>query len=191
MPFYMQKNIHLKHHEKLNEADDPNLIYAGGPFWQLPLRYFKTISYMNQWVKTDPRTANEKRSDQTWMLVAAVIYAIAFFAGFFKEILLLWLVPKIIAKLVMDWYINYLPHACLPPDKFEGTRIIDLPWFTPFVLFHNYHAVHHLWPKNPWHSYYKLYCERNDFIKKHGVPIEHRLSGFHASRKTGNPVAYA
>ena len=53
----------------------------------------------------------------------------------------------------MDWYINWLPHAGLPPDRYRGTRIVDVAWLTPLVLGHNYHAIHHLWPNLPWHRY--------------------------------------
>jgi beta-carotene hydroxylase len=86
-------------------------------------------------------------------------------------------VPVVIAKLVMDWYINYLPHVGLPPHRFRGTRIIDLPWFTPLVLGHNYHAIHHLWPTIPWHGYKSTFREKQAYLREHGVPIEHGFSG--------------
>jgi beta-carotene hydroxylase len=77
----------------------------------------------------------------------------------------------------MDWYVNYLPHVGLPADRFLGTRIVDVSWLTPFLLAHNYHAIHHLWPTLPWHRYVDRYHTRRDYLVAHGVPIETRLIG--------------
>ena len=95
--------------------------------------------------------------------------------SFFLDLLCLWILPLIIGKLFMDWYINYLPHTGLPPDRFLGTRIIDVKWFTPLVLCHNYHAIHHLWPKVPWHQYIARFQEKREYLNEHHVPIEHHL----------------
>ena len=83
--------------------------------------------------------------------------------------------PSKLAKLVMDWYINYLPHVGLPAHRYQGTRIVDVAWLTPLVLGHNYHAIHHLWPKVPWHRYREVFRERQELLRQHGVPIEHRV----------------
>ena len=32
-PFFMQRWIHLEHHARLNQRDDPNYVYIDGPFW--------------------------------------------------------------------------------------------------------------------------------------------------------------
>ena len=77
----------------------------------------------------------------------------------------------------MDWYINYLPHVGLPPDRFLGTRIIYVHWLTPWVLCHNYHAIHHLWPTIPWHRYTDRFESKLDYLKEHRVPIETHLVG--------------
>ena len=50
-------------------------------------------------------------------------------------------------------------------------------WFTPLVLNHNYHAVHHLWPTVPWYQYRKIYEKKLEYLKQHGVPIERRVFG--------------
>jgi beta-carotene hydroxylase len=78
----------------------------------------------------------------------------------------------------MDWYINYLPHVGLPAGRFRGTRIIDVPWLTPLVMGHNYHAIHHLWPALPWHRYRGVFVEEKAYLRERGVPIEHRVLGY-------------
>ena len=176
-PYFMQRWVHLEHHRKLNLKDDPNYIYTDGPLLTLPFRYVRALGYAKKLLRTDPRTPGERASDLTTTALIGSIYVVAFATGHAVDILTLWFVPVVVAKFVMDWYINYLPHRGLPPDRFLGTRIIDVPWFAPLVLNHAYHAVHHLWPTVPWHRYRQIYRKKHGYLTSHGVPIEHRVFG--------------
>jgi len=175
-PFYVEKWFHLQHHALLNRRDDPNFIYMDGPLWQLPFRYPRVLRYARKRMRDDPRTPRQRIADRVPLAVVASIYAIASWQGVFLDVVLLWFVPVVLSKLVMDWYVNYLPHVGLPPDRFRGTRIIDVPWLTVLLLGHNYHAVHHLWPKIPWHRYRSTYVQKLDYLREHGVPIETRVT---------------
>jgi fatty acid desaturase len=175
-PYFMQRFVHLDHHKYLNEADkDPNQVYSSGPFWQLPIRYFRAIAYAKKMLSTDPRSRAMRFSDTTLLIAIGVLFIVSLWQGFFMDLFWLWLLPLAIAKIIMDWYVNFLPHVGLPPDRFLGTRIIDIPFLTPWVLCHNYHAVHHLWPSIPWHSYIARYRDKIDYLNEHRVPIETRL----------------
>jgi fatty acid desaturase len=176
-PYFMQRWVHLEHHRKLNNEDDPNFIYTNGPLLTLPFRYPRALVYGKKLLKTDPRTPAERRSDLVTTLLVLSVYAAAALTGRLVDVVVLWFVPVVFAKLVMDWYINYLPHRGLPPDRYKGTRIIAVPWFTPLVLNHNYHAIHHLWPTVPWHRYRQIYRKKHEHLKQHGVPIERRVFG--------------
>jgi fatty acid desaturase len=174
-PYFMQRWVHLEHHAKLNHVDDPNYPYKDGRFITIPFRYPRALAYAKQLLKQDPRTRAQRISDMTGLAVIAGVHLVALWQGVLLEALLLWFVPVVIAKVIMDWYVNYLPHVGLPPDRFRGTRVIDVDWFTPFVLGHNYHAVHHLWPPVPWHRYRSVYRNKLSYFKSHGVPIEHAV----------------
>jgi len=177
-PYFLQRYFHLDHHKFLNQKGlDPNLIYASGPFWQLPFRYFRAIKYVRQKVNNDPRSVGMKRSDTFGLLLLTMIWITVLASGHFLDLLLVWFVPLVIGKIIMDWYVNYLPHVGLAPHRFLGTRIIDVDWLTPLILQHNYHAIHHLWPSIPWHRYFATYRERLDYLKDHQVPIQTRLIG--------------
>lgn len=177
-PYFLEKWLHLQHHALLNKPDDPNQIYTEGPFWQIGLRYLKLIQFARERLANEPRTRTEKLLDVLPMALIAGLYGLAWYHGMFLDLVLLWLVPLVLSKVVMDWYINYLPHVGLPPNRFRGTRIVDLAWFTPLVLGHNYHAIHHLWPDIPWHRYPRVFREKHDYLREHDVPIERRLFGF-------------
>jgi len=175
-PYYMQRHIHLEHHKYLNEEGrDPNLIYAGGPFWQLPVRYFRAFGYAKSVLAQDPRTPRMRRSDTFFLALVAAAFGLALWQGFLLDLVLIWLLPLAAAKVILDWYVNYLPHVGLPPDRFRGTRIIAAPWLTPLILGHNYHAVHHLWPTIPWHSYVARFGEKLAYLRENHVPIEAHL----------------
>jgi fatty acid desaturase len=178
-PYFMQRRVHLRHHSYLNQPNDPNVIYTDGPFWQILLRYPRVLAYAKTVMAEDPRSRNEKISDTLSTCFVVSIYAIAWYRGFFLDVVLLWAVPLVVAKLIMDWYINYLPHVGLPPSRFGGTRVLDVNWLTPLVLGHNYHAIHHLWPNLPWHRYRAVFRDKFDYLKDNGVPIE---SGVFRSR---------
>lgn len=176
-PYFFQRWIHLAHHKRLNQVSDPNRIYADGPFWKMPLRYPRAVRYAHSVVREDPRTRTERLSDALTIVVIVGIFVWAWQAGTLGDALLLWALPVVLAKVVMDWYINYLPHVGLPADRFLGTRIVDVPWLTPLVLGHNYHAIHHLWPGIPWHRYRTVFHDKRDYLVGHGVPIENWVFG--------------
>lgn|GEM_PF-1125729 len=183
-PFFIQKWIHLQHHARLNEPEDPNAIYAGGSFLTLPLRYFRALRYAREVLRKDPRPRSERIADAGFLVVLAGVWAAAWWYGALSDLLLLWLLPVVLAKGVLDWYINWLPHVGLPADRFRGTRIVDVPWFTPLVLSHNYHAIHHLWPRIPWHRYGAVFKNQLPYLRQHGVPIEYSVF-WDGSRRTG------
>jgi fatty acid desaturase len=174
-PYFMQRWIHLQHHARLNERDDPNVVYVDGPFWTIFARYPRALGYARSLLARDPRTRAERAADLAFVLAVAALYAFAWRAGALADLLLLWALPVGIAKVGMDWYINYLPHVGLPAHRWQGTRVVDVGWLTPLVLAHNYHAIHHLWPNLPWHRYRAVFRERRELLRRHGVPIEQRV----------------
>jgi beta-carotene hydroxylase len=174
-PYFMQRWIHLQHHARLNERDDPNFVYIDGPFWKIFGRYPRALGYARKLLARDPRTPGERASDLLSLVAVAAVFGVAWLRGVLSDVLLLWLLPVVIAKVVMDWYVNYLPHVGLPAHRYGGTRVVDVGWLTPLVLGHNYHAIHHLWPNIPWYRYRGVFRERLDALRRNGVPIEHRV----------------
>lgn len=177
-PFYLEKWFHLQHHALLNKPDDPNYIYTDGPLWRLPLRYLRILRYARERMRDDPRTPAERWIDRLPLALAGCVALVVAWRGAWIDLAVLWLLPFALSKLVMDWYINWLPHAGLPPDRYRGTRIVDVAWLTPLLLGHNYHAIHHLWPNLPWHRYRATFGEKQAQLRERGVPIEKRAFGF-------------
>ena len=150
-------------------------MYTAGPFWKLPLRYPRALAYARSLIGRDPRVPWQRACDAASVGLVAAVYVAAWWYGWLFEALWLWFVPVLLAKVVMDWYINYLPHVGLPPHRYRGTRVVDVAWLTPLVLNHNYHAIHHLWPAIPWHRYRRVFRRERAQLEQHGVPIERRV----------------
>jgi fatty acid desaturase len=175
-PFFLQRWLHLEHHRLLNRPDDPNRVYTDGLYLTLPFRYPRALALGRRLLPSDPRTSGERLSDTATTALVVGVLAAALATGHGIDFLVLWLAPVVLAKLVMDWYINYLPHRSLDPDPFRGTRITAVGWLTPLILNHNYHAIHHIWPTVPWHRYREIYRNKLDYLTRNGVPIEHRVT---------------
>jgi beta-carotene hydroxylase len=174
-PYFMQRWVHLEHHAQLNKKEDPNFIYTDGPFLGIFFRYPRALRYAKELLTEDPRTRAQRASDLFFLMVVGSVYAFAAVEGAIVDVLVLWFAPVVVAKIVMDWYVNYLPHVGLPADRFRGTRILDVGWFTPLVLGHNYHAIHHLWPPVPWHQYRAVFLRKNEYLRENHVPVERRV----------------
>ncbi len=102
-----------------------------------------------------------------WALVAAGSAAIIA-AGYGWELLLLWLVPARIAIAFLAWSFDWLPHHGLEEHKpetnrFRATRnrIGMEKILSPIMLNQNYHLVHHLHPRIPFHRYVAVW-RRNE-----------------------------
>jgi fatty acid desaturase len=176
-PYYTGKWIHLMHHKNLNLPEDPNTLYTDGPFRTLYQRYPRAATALKRIIKNREFPAHEVLADRIFRIGVAGVFLALIFTGNFAALFWLWLVPLGFAKIIMDWYINYIPHVGLPADRYKGTRILDIAWLTPLVFFHNYHAIHHLWPTRPWHTYKSIFDEKRTMLKEHGVPIETSLAG--------------
>ena len=173
----------------LNKPNDPNYLYTDGPFWQLPLRYPRILAYARKHVRGIPRTGRQKLADSLLLASVLAIYAVAAWWGAFWDLVLLWFVPFVLSKILMDWYINYLPHVGLPAHRFWGTRVVTAPWLTPLILCHNYHAVHHLWPSIRWHRYPAIFTQKLAYLRERRVPIEQSVLGKRTQPGSGDEQA--
>lgn len=175
-PYFHTRYLHLMHHARLNHADDPNRLYIEGPFRQVFARYKNELAFYSAAMRGAPIAFAEKMSDLLISAITLLIVVAAIVKGAWLEILVLWFLPFLVAKLIQDWYVNHLPHVGLPADRMTGTRVVPIAWLTPLVLCHNYHAVHHLWPQYPWYRYPRLFKSRYYELIANGVPVDASLS---------------
>src|ERR1700753_190572 len=80
-PYFMQRWVHLEHHARLNEKDDPNSIYTDGAFLTLPFRSFRALGYAKTLLKTDPRSPGQKRSDLATTALVGLVFVACVLTG--------------------------------------------------------------------------------------------------------------
>ena len=122
--------------------------------------------------------ASDRYAVRYWAIQHAVLIA-AFIAGVGLEALLLWYIPS---RLVTCWLLfifAWYPHH--PADgkigRYVDTRVAVFPGSTFIVRGHDYHALHHLFPRVVAYNLPKLWQEIGPEMTAKGVRTEGRALG--------------
>ncbi|HSD91929.1 MAG TPA: fatty acid desaturase, partial [Methyloceanibacter sp.] len=97
----------------------------------------------------------------------ALYYGVALWLsvfGYWREVLMLWIFPHILASALIIYFFAYLTHK--PHEVHERYRDTNVFWFKgrvvePVVnwlyMFQNFHLIHHLFPRVPFYLYSKAF----------------------------------
>jgi beta-carotene hydroxylase len=84
--------------------------------------------------------------------------------GYWREVLMLWIFPHILASALIIYFFAYLTHK--PHEVHERYRDTNVFWVKgkvrePVVnwlyMFQNFHLIHHLFPRVPFYLYPKAF----------------------------------
>jgi len=106
--------------------------------------------------------------------------------GYFTTMFILWVLPANIALTILAGVLDYLPHkphTTLGKDnQYKASHMIDGIYnlndgnssrlLSILLLNHNYHNIHHLYPKIPFYRYHKIWNENKDELIKRGAVID-------------------
>ena len=93
----------------------------------------------------------------------AIYYGVALWLsvfGWWREVLMLWIFPHILASALIIYFFAYLTHK--PHEVHERYRDTNIFWvkgkiMEPIVnwlyMFQNFHLIHHLFPRIPFYLY--------------------------------------
>lgn len=182
--FPMHQLSHLAHHAHTNDPTrDPDhwMAVRGAP--QVLLRAFSLIGahYFSEIKLCLARASDGKRrlllgglQNVVWLgFVAALAIVYGPWPALAATVLAAWLGSAILA-----WAFDWLPHVPHQSrERFADTRAT---LFSPLLnglltrlfLFQNYHHIHHLWPRVPFHRYAKVHGQLEGFLKTQGVKID-------------------
>jgi fatty acid desaturase len=172
-PYFRIRQVHREHHAFTNDpVRDPDSLYVAGSFFTLPLRYARILRRYRQ----IHLPLGERLLDGMGFLLVIAITALAWLAGHGATIVATWLLPKAASLALHAWYVNYLPHHGRPQGRFTSARVIErMGWLQPFVLFHNYHGLHHAYQRVPWHRYRQEFERRRPELVAHHMPVQPSL----------------
>ncbi len=157
--FAILRAAHLQHHANTNVPDkDPDYFMPGLSTPRILLRCLTIFGgYMSDYMddtRRKPDTTKRRLLHGSW---SAMLYGSAIalsVAGYWPEVLMLWVVPTFGAFIVLALAFDYLPHRPhQTTERFRNTRIILAPGLPTLMLGQNYHLIHHLWPSVPFYRY--------------------------------------
>jgi len=106
---------------------------------------------------------------------------VALITGYWKAVFFLWWLPQQIGGLSILVVFAWLPHhPHCDIGRYKDTRITLIGDFEPlrsilsYLVFcgHDYHLLHHLYPRVPWMRLKRLYHELEPVLQQRGVRIE-------------------
>ena len=163
--------IHMQHHRFTNHdtSKDPDHYTQEGAAWQRLPRWasvdlFYLVFYLRHW---GSRPAKERREELVGLTLMGVVFAALLIGPGFWALAVIVLIPGRLTVTYLAWAFDYLPHAGLhhkpTEDKFKATRIRvgGERLLSPVMLYQNYHLVHHLHPRVPFHKYVQVW-RRNE-----------------------------
>jgi beta-carotene hydroxylase len=158
MTFPLFRIVHLQHHAFTNDPDrDPDYVVGKTPRWLLPIWLAVRLTHDNSFVIRS-RLWRHKRKGLVEHLVTmglqfATVTALSV-AGYGRAVVMLWLVPAVVAGVVLHVTVALLvhyPHTSQHP--LEDTQVFPGTLWEVLTLGQNYHLVHHLWTNIPWYRY--------------------------------------
>ena len=94
-------------------------------------------------------------------------------AAFGWDVLLLWLIPARLAITVLAVFFDFLPHhphmVTADEDRFRATSNTRGIWWTPVLLYQNYHLLHHIYPGVPFYRYGQVWREHEAALVAKGA----------------------
>ena len=172
--YFTLRREHLMHHKYQGDPErDPVYPRVQCRPWLFPLRLLLVVLW-------DPQPANPERR-LSWgerivdgLTLAAFLAAAggAAAAGYAKEVLAVWIAPRLLIAPIHAFYVCFLPHAAGGPEFYRTFRIVLRNPFTRYLtMYHSFHGLHHLWPNIPWHRYRRVFNERRAELESQGVEI--------------------
>jgi beta-carotene hydroxylase len=164
--------MHLAHHRDTNndEIDPDHWVAVQGPFNVLYRcltivfwyhRYFwRHIAFHAHIPGMRPLTIHIVVMHAIYYGVALVLSVI----GYWREVLMLWIFPHILASALIIYFFAYLTHK--PHEVHERYRDTNIFWvrgkimepiFNWLYMFQNFHLIHHLFPRVPFYLYSKAF----------------------------------
>ena len=167
------RRTHQQHHSHTNGTDDPDRFVHGSMVRVLFLGFRLGLSALLPWVLLRRIVPEEEPLRpyllaEAWMTpperrvhyaaqsgLVAVVWGLMI-AGFWAEVLALYVVPGLIGRALLMVLFQWWPHR-----PFEGRGRYDATRYgylgsEPFWLSQNLHLMHHLWPAVPWYNYRRL-----------------------------------
>ena len=196
---------HKAHHSHTNTDMDPD-IFTKGTWWQMTWGYItrrivillfpmilvrmvvRDRSHSKGYVNaSEIMTRSEKIQHFTVDALLSMLVWVGVFAGFGAEVFALYVVPAGVGGYLLTLLFQWLPHHPFRgTGRYDATRNSGVDAANGFMLFQNWHLMHHLWPGVPWYNYRKLHRAIRPALEARGARHE---DGLWIRRESGAKAA--
>jgi beta-carotene hydroxylase len=178
--------MHLAHHRDTNDPDlDPDHWVAVKNPFMVALRCLTIVFWYHNYFWKN--IAFKFRTPGMLPLAIHIIAMNALFfglaiglslLGYWREVLMLWIFPHILASALIIYFFAYLTHK--PHEVHERYRDTNIFWvrgwlIEPVVnglyLFQNFHLIHHLFPRIPFYNYGDAFRDLKPILEKEKAHI--------------------
>lgn len=197
--FVEHRHSHLLHHTHTNDEGDPDVLNAEGtpadivirivlgavlypvvPFLSLVpggLRLLPSPIRGRLGAAAAFRPTEIQRAQRivTWSHLA--VLAVGTLTGFAVEVWLLFYLPVWLGRFWLSLVFGWLPHH--PHDevgRYRDTRVFTFPGSTFLIRGHDYHLLHHLFPRVPHYKLRALWGDIGPHLAAQGARIEGRAA---------------
>jgi len=181
-PYPAFKALHLRHHCTVNRPGrDPDLWVAGRSKLETALRCLSILPYYYATIfglVGEPSVFLKSYRRQSFLAFGLIGASVALLTsqGLAMEALLLWFLPGLIAGGMLAYVFDYMPHH--PHEgigRYDNARIIlGGPLLTVLTGWHNYHLIHHLYPRVPFFRYGQVFFAMRVELESKGARIDER-----------------
>jgi beta-carotene hydroxylase len=184
--------MHLAHHRETNnpELDPDHWVAVNNPFLVL-FRCLTIVLWYQQYfwkhIAFHAHIPGMRPLTIHIAIMHAIYYGIAIglsVMGYWREVLMLWIIPHILASALIIYFFAYLTHK--PHEVHERYRDTNIFWVRgkivePMVnwlyMFQNFHLIHHLFPRIPFYKYKDAFRDLKPLLdKEHAHIYEYQLS---------------
>lgn len=193
--FIEHRHIHLLHHTHTNDVGDPDVLNAKGTPRDIVVRVLlgatlfpilPILAAIPGGMKVLPpalrtrlaeaasfRSAAARRGTMlvAWSHIA--LLGVATVLGYGIEILLLFYVASWLGRFYVSLVFGWLPHhPHTEVGRYRDTRVFTFPGSTFLIRGHDYHLLHHLFPRVPHYELRGLWRQIGPHLASQGARIE-------------------
>jgi beta-carotene hydroxylase len=178
--------MHLAHHRDTNneEIDPDHWVAVKGPF-NILFRCLTIVFWYHRYfwrhIAFHAHIPGMRPLTIHIVIAYAILYGIALWLsvlGWWREVLMLWIFPHMIASALIIYFFAYLTHK--PHEVHERYRDTNIFWvrgkiIEPVVnglyMFQNFHLIHHLFPRIPFYLYPDAFQSLEPVLEKEHAHI--------------------
>lgn len=186
---------HMRHHAYTNDPQRDPDHFTSGRLRELPVKFYGVTmlgAFLPVFALVKPTrvllpapiraklesrdgSKEEGKAQLRFWLLTTVALVVCFVTGHGAEALMLWWLPSRIQfcwlMFIFAWYPH---HPASETTRYRHTRVAVFPGSGLLIRGHDYHAIHHLYPRVPHYRLKRLWNELSADLVERGVRAEGR-----------------